>query len=127
MQKMYLFLGSPCLSFDIIPDNLGDDRADRYPLTLTLVGGTQHEKVHCNHLLVMKLSNMQKSKPQKDDDDEDEESESDSDDEDSKPSLECASIRHPGSVNRVKVWLFKALKTTIVLNYFMEMLNMKTL
>lgn len=99
--------GSPCLSFDIIPDNLGDNRADHYPLTLTLLGGTQHEKVHCNNLFVIKLSNMHQTKSQKDDEnDDDEESDSDSDDEDSKPILECATVRHPGSVNRVKVTKF---------------------
>ena len=27
-------LGPPCLSFDIIPDHLGNDRADSYPLTM---------------------------------------------------------------------------------------------
>lgn len=53
----------------------------------------------------MKLSNMHKTKSKEKEDEEDEESESDSDsdDEEGKPSLECANIRHPGSVNRVKV------------------------
>lgn len=50
----------------------------------------------------MKLSNMQKTKSSKEN--EDEESDSDSEDEDCKPNLECAAIRHPGSVNRVKVY-----------------------
>ncbi|KAL1422967.1 hypothetical protein MTO96_021560 [Rhipicephalus appendiculatus] len=32
---------APCLSFDIIKDSLGDDRADRFPLTCYLTSGTQ--------------------------------------------------------------------------------------
>ncbi|GBN47515.1 Glutamate-rich WD repeat-containing protein 1 [Araneus ventricosus] len=96
--------GSPCLSFDIIPDSLGDNRIDQFPLSMTLVGGTEVKKIRSNNLLVMKLSNMQKNKPPKSDNEEDEESESESDEEeDSKPILETASVKHAGCVNRVKV------------------------
>merc|ERR1712218_630791 len=38
-------LGPPCLSFDIIPDHLGNDRADSYPLTMYGVAGTQATKM----------------------------------------------------------------------------------
>ncbi|XP_015912928.1 glutamate-rich WD repeat-containing protein 1 [Parasteatoda tepidariorum] len=99
--------GSPCLSFDILPDELGDNRADEYPLTMTVVGGTQVDSLHCNHLLIMKLSNMHKNKHKKErneDEDEEEESDSESDsEEDTKPVLECASVRHTGCVNRIQV------------------------
>ncbi|CAL1293433.1 unnamed protein product [Larinioides sclopetarius] len=95
--------GSPCLSFDIIQDSLGENRADQFPLTMTLVGGTEVKKIRSNNLLVMKLSNMQKNKPPKSDNEEDEESGSESDEEDSKPVLETASVKHAGCVNRVKV------------------------
>lgn len=44
-----------------------------------------------------------KSKEDEDEDDEESDSDSDSDDEEGKPNFECANIRHPGSVNRVKV------------------------
>lgn len=104
-------LASPCLSFDIIPDSLGDNRADNYPLTMSLIGGTQHEKAHCNNLYVLKLSNMPQTKSsENEDNDEESDSESD-DDEDSKPVSDCASVRHPGSVNRVKVNLLKIISS----------------
>ncbi|XP_035205236.1 glutamate-rich WD repeat-containing protein 1-like [Stegodyphus dumicola] len=75
---------------------------------MTLVGGTQAEKVHCNKLFIMKMSNMHQTKPPKDEeDDEDEENESDSEDEEeTKPVLECAAIRHSGCVDRIKVTKF---------------------
>merc|ERR1712110_354627 len=38
-------LGPPCLSFDIIPDHLGNDRADSFPMTIYGVAGTQATKM----------------------------------------------------------------------------------
>ncbi|GFX70389.1 glutamate-rich WD repeat-containing protein 1 [Trichonephila clavipes] len=90
--------GSPCLSFDIIPDNLGDNRADQFPLSMTLVGGTEVKNRGNNNLLIMKLSNMQKTKTPKSDD----ESDSDSDSDEITPDLEALTVRHMGCVNRVK-------------------------
>lgn len=39
--------GAPCLSFDILQDNLGSNR-DAYPLTAYIVAGTQAAKAHVN-------------------------------------------------------------------------------
>lgn len=39
--------GAPCLSFDIIPDNLGATR-EAYPMTGYIVAGTQAAKTHIN-------------------------------------------------------------------------------
>lgn len=50
-------LGAPCLSFDIIPDALGE-RRELYPMTGYIVCGTQAERSHANSVIVMKLSNM---------------------------------------------------------------------
>ena len=65
--------------------------------------GSQAEKAHLNHIIVMKMSNMNRtSKPSEEDDDD--EDEDDSDDEDDKhPELETAMIDHLGSVNRIRV------------------------
>lgn len=95
--------GAPCLSFDIIPDKLGDSREDSYPMTSYVIGGTQSERTHVNNLVVMKLSNMRKNKygPGTKEDSDSELSEEE-DDED-KPELETALIPHRGCVNRVKV------------------------
>lgn len=39
--------GAPCLSFDILKDDLGDDRIN-YPMTSYIVAGTQAAKTHVN-------------------------------------------------------------------------------
>lgn len=39
--------GAPCLSFDIIPDNLGATR-DAFPMTSYIAAGTQAAKAHIN-------------------------------------------------------------------------------
>lgn len=39
--------GAPCLSFDIIRDQLGDNR-ETYPLSSYIVAGTQAAKAHVN-------------------------------------------------------------------------------
>lgn len=51
-QSAYVMLhqaqtGAPCLSFDIIPDNLGNDRT-QFPMTAYLVAGTQASSAHLN-------------------------------------------------------------------------------
>lgn len=49
-----------CLSFDILRDNLGDQRA-RYPATSFIVTGSQAPSGTDNELLVMKMSQLQKT------------------------------------------------------------------
>merc|ERR1711936_849724 len=44
-------LGIPCLSFDVIPDHLGNDRADSYPMTIYGVAGTQASKMSANSII----------------------------------------------------------------------------
>lgn len=51
----------PALSFDIIPDNLGDNRQS-YPATVFLVSGTQAAKAKDNELTIVKLSNLSRMK-----------------------------------------------------------------
>lgn len=89
---------APCLSFDVIKDNLGDDRADKFPLTMSIVCGTQAERSRDNSLIVMKMSNINKTKQP----DSDEDEESDSDSEDDIPSLSCGLLKHSGCVNRIR-------------------------
>ena len=54
----------PCLSFDILRDNLGDER-QRYPATSYLVAGTQADAAKSNEIVVYKLSSLHRT--QKDD------------------------------------------------------------
>ncbi|KYN00919.1 Glutamate-rich WD repeat-containing protein 1 [Cyphomyrmex costatus] len=90
--------GAPCLSFDVIPDDLGNSR-ESYPLSMYIVAGTQAGRTHINNLLVMKMSNLYGNKHSGDSESES----SDSEDEDkSKPVMSVAPIKHQGCVNRVR-------------------------
>lgn len=91
--------GAPCLSFDIIKDNLGDDR-ETYPLTAYIVAGTQAPQTHVNSIIVMRLSNLHSMNNRDDDDGEDE---SDDEEEDKKPRMSGALIKHQGCINRIRV------------------------
>jgi ribosome assembly protein RRB1 len=50
----------PCLSFDILRDNLGDER-QRYPATSYLVAGTQADAAKDNEVVVYKLSSLHRT------------------------------------------------------------------
>lgn len=86
----------PCLSFDILPDDLGAQRS-QFPMTAYVLAGTQAEKAVDNCLLLMKWSKLCRTTKDGDSD-----SESESDDED-EPVLETRRVKHPGVVNRVRV------------------------
>ncbi|EDV59870.1 glutamate-rich WD repeat-containing protein 1 [Drosophila erecta] len=98
--------GAPCLSFDVIPDELGTGRQS-FPMTAYIVAGTQASRAHVNNLIVMKMSNLHKTQDDDGDEDEDEELEDYQDDvadreELKKPQMTCALIKHQGCVNRVR-------------------------
>ncbi|XP_054849465.1 glutamate-rich WD repeat-containing protein 1 [Eublepharis macularius] len=99
--------GAPCLSFDILHDDFGEDRTS-YPLSLLLCAGTQAETANANRLMVMKMHNLHGMK-QATKETSESESSSDSDDDDNeekKPQLELAMIPHYGGINRVRVTEF---------------------
>ena len=50
----------PCLSFDILRDNLGDGR-QRYPATVYLVSGTQADVPKNNEISVYKMSSLHRT------------------------------------------------------------------
>lgn len=50
----------PCLSFDILRDNLGDER-QRYPATAYVVTGTQAETMKDNEIVVHKMSSLHRT------------------------------------------------------------------
>lgn len=50
----------PCLSFDVLRDNLGDER-QRYPATAYLVAGTQADTAKNNEVVVYKLSSLHRT------------------------------------------------------------------
>lgn len=88
----------PCLSFDIVRDNLGDNRKG-YPRTLYAVGGTQAESSRSreNELLILKLSSLAKMDRGEEDSDDD-----DDDDEASDPILESKTIPLLSTTNRIR-------------------------
>jgi ribosome assembly protein RRB1 len=87
----------PCLSFDVLSDQLGGLRT-KFPMSMYLVAGTQAPATHAaeNKLTVMKLSELNRTEH-----DEDSENE-DWDDVDDDPLLASQSVAHPGAVNRVR-------------------------
>ncbi|ESP01420.1 hypothetical protein LOTGIDRAFT_111616 [Lottia gigantea] len=88
---------SPCLSFDILSDHLGENR-EEYPHTCYMAAGSQTDGIKTNKIIVMKMSNLNETKKKDDDDDSD-----DDDDEDDDPELETATVKHDGCVNRIRV------------------------
>ncbi|KAL8561224.1 hypothetical protein ACOMHN_024480 [Nucella lapillus] len=102
--RAYVFLhrlqtGAPCLTFDVIPDKLGD-RREEFPMTCYIVSGT--ERGQPNYINVMKLHNVSKTQKEEDEEDSDDEEE-ESDDEDDKPELNLVAMQHNGGVNRLRV------------------------
>ncbi|CAM2110180.1 unnamed protein product [Caretta caretta] len=91
--------GAPCLSFDVVPDPLGQELG-RFPLSLQLCAGTQAESAQANRLLVMKMHNLHRTGAGAESSNSDEE---DDDEEEKKPQLELAMIPHYGGINRVRV------------------------
>ncbi|KAM6498493.1 WD40-repeat-containing domain protein [Amanita muscaria] len=94
----------PCLSFDVLRDNLGDER-QRFPATAYIVAGTQADIAKNNEVLVYKMSSLHRT--QKDGGKYNNDSEPDDDDEeddnlDEDAILEFRSIPHFGGVNRVR-------------------------
>ena len=89
----------PCLSFDIVKDNLGDNRKS-YPATVYVVSGTQaaKEKEEQNELLVMKFSGLSRMDRDRDADSDEESDE----DENAEPILESKSIPLHSTTNRIR-------------------------
>ena len=50
----------PCLSFDVLRDNLGDER-QRLPATAYIVAGTQADAIKNNQVVVYKLSSLHRT------------------------------------------------------------------
>ncbi|KAK9453980.1 WD40-repeat-containing domain protein [Dipodascopsis uninucleata] len=86
----------PCLSFDILPDHLGDERRG-YPKTAYLVTGTQAKRKKDNEVTVIKLSDLSKTLDREGSDDDEE------DDVERDPVLESRSLPTTDTTNRIRV------------------------
>jgi len=80
----------PCLSFDVIRDQLGASRRD-YPLTAYFVTATQAEEDEANQIIVNKISGLMNTKN-------DGSAEEDLPD----PKINCVASFHPSTANRVR-------------------------
>ncbi|XP_032520429.1 glutamate-rich WD repeat-containing protein 1 [Danaus plexippus] len=110
-QSAYVMLhqaqtGAPCLSFDIITDNLGNDR-QQFPMTAYLVAGTQASSAHLNNVLVVKMSNLHTTAKPEDEEESDEDDDDEEEDEEKKPQMTFAFIKHQGCVNRIRTTNYK--------------------
>lgn len=87
----------PCLSFDVLRDNLGENR-QRFPATVFVATGSQADRPDKNRITLLKLSDLHKTLVH---DNSDHESEDDADLDDD-PVLEHINIPHQGGVNRIR-------------------------
>ncbi|CAI5757214.1 unnamed protein product [Candida verbasci] len=89
----------PCLTVDILPDNLGNERRS-YPQTVYLTTATQAAKNKDNELITMKASSLVKTliKDEEDDSDSDDDEDMDSD-----PILDTETIPLKHTTNRIRV------------------------
>ncbi|RLV94759.1 Ribosome assembly protein RRB1 [Spathaspora sp. JA1] len=91
----------PCLTIDILPDNLGNERRS-YPASVYMTTATQASKGKDNELIVMKASSLAKTLV-KDEDDDQEDNEDEDDDVDSDPILDSETIPLRHTTNRIRV------------------------
>eukprot|EP00927_Polykrikos_kofoidii_P054537 TRINITY_DN48947_c0_g1_i1.p1 TRINITY_DN48947_c0_g1~~TRINITY_DN48947_c0_g1_i1.p1 ORF type:complete len:503 (-),score=114.81 TRINITY_DN48947_c0_g1_i1:66-1574(-) len=92
----------PCLSFDIVRDELGAQRTS-YPMTSYIVAGTQASNAADNRIYMMKWSRLYKTlKDGKEDSDDEDDSEDEDDDDEHEAVLDSKGVPHPGGVNRIR-------------------------
>ena len=103
----------PCLSFDIVKDDLGGPRST-FPHTVFMTAGTQADSARQNYVAFLKLSPLGQGrhgkKAKKDDDDDEDDDMDDDEDEDEEddnggdepPKMHYRTINHNGGVNRIR-------------------------
>jgi len=91
----------PCLSFDIIRDDLGAQRSS-YPMTAYVAAGTQAEQVSDNRIYMMKWSNLRKTVKDGKEESDSEDDDDDDSDEEGEAVLDVKGVVHPGGVNRIR-------------------------
>ncbi|CAN8178614.1 unnamed protein product [Coccothraustes coccothraustes] len=98
--------GSPCLSFDVVRDGLGEGREEP-PLSVLLCAGTQAETPGANRVLLLQMQNLHGLRGARDGDSSDSDSDSDSDSEQDgegrEPQLLLIMAPHYGGINRLRV------------------------
>lgn len=96
----------PCLSFDIVRDDLGneEDRVKKFPLSLYMVAGAQTPAhVENNYIYVMKVDNIKPLKQENEEVDDEQSDEDEAEDPSDLPKLTSVRVGHKGCVNRLRV------------------------
>jgi len=88
--------GAPCLSFDILEDELGNNRTVNNPASVTFVTGTQTDNSHTNSIVLIRMKNLLKVENPDDSEDEEEENE------EKLPKVSSVTAFHAGCVNRIR-------------------------
>lgn len=101
----------PCLTLDIIPDNLGSERRS-YPQSLLMTTATQASRKKENELMVLSLSQLSKTLVK--DDDENEDDDEDNEDNDLDPIIENENIQLKDTTNRLKVSPFASINQEVL-------------
>mmetsp|Transcript_29808 Transcript_29808/g.69319 ORF Transcript_29808/g.69319 Transcript_29808/m.69319 type:complete len:509 (+) Transcript_29808:87-1613(+) len=92
----------PCLSFDVLRDDLGAQRTT-FPMTAYVVAGSQADRSGECHIHMMKWSHLHKTlKDDAEDSDDDDDDEESDDDEEADAVLTSKAVGHPGGVNRIR-------------------------
>jgi ribosome assembly protein RRB1 len=89
----------PCLTLDVLPDHLGDERRS-FPASVYVATATQAQKKKDNELLVLKFSQLAKTLVKDEDEDDDDEDENDFDGE---PVMESETVPLRDTTNRLRV------------------------
>lgn len=89
----------PCLTLDILPDKLGNERRT-YPASVYLTTATQASRGKDNELITMKLSSLAKTLVKEEDD---EEADEDDEEEDVDPVMDSETIPLRHTTNRIRV------------------------
>jgi ribosome assembly protein RRB1 len=106
----------PCLSFDLIADNLGNFRT-KFPQTAYFVAGTQASTSTQNHVQVVKVADMHRTMYDDDSDNEDDDDPNDLDDD---PIVNQQKFSHPGGVNRIRVSTFRCRFFVVLFCFVLE-------
>eukprot|EP01038_Epipyxis_sp_PR26KG_P007042 gene7042-9617_t len=91
----------PCLSFDFLLDNLGDNR-QRFPMSMFLACGSQADRTEKNKITLLKLSDLHKTHVAADSEGEESDDEDDDDNLDEDPTIDYVNVNHYGGINRIR-------------------------
>lgn len=89
----------PCLTLDVLPDHLGDERRN-FPASVYVTTATQAQKKKDNELLVLKLSQLSRTLVKEEEDNAEDE---DEDEYDGDPVMESETLPLRDTTNRIRV------------------------